>query len=251
MVVRREALVGVNLAMADPITNYIDHRAARNGARAAREHPERVGGEVVLPRHEAVDVFRCHGVVEALAPKREERGDPSDDADAHGGQVHPRDRAREANAQCRQVVPVAAELEAIAHTTGDHVAGTDKDEEDSEKLAFVHQVILALAAEERDLLIVESVEIRRERAFHDEVPDDVGHHERDQRGKPLLPLLARFPHRRRPHALLRACLAVVAAGAAGAARLADLRHNDRPEQHGADGQRQDNVPEQRLHRHSG
>mmetsp|Transcript_8316 Transcript_8316/g.22877 ORF Transcript_8316/g.22877 Transcript_8316/m.22877 type:complete len:248 (+) Transcript_8316:388-1131(+) len=186
-----QALVRVDVAVADPPADDVHHGAAGNRPGAAGEHPEGVGGEVVLPGNEAVDVLGGHGVVEALAPEGQEDRKPGDDAHAEGREVHPRGAADEAKEEGRQVRPVGAQGEAVAHAARDHVAEADEDEEDGEEAVFVHRVAVGPAEEGYDL-VVEGVEVRWQGALHNEVPDDVRAHEGHEHRQPRLPVQDRL-----------------------------------------------------------
>mmetsp|Transcript_9300 Transcript_9300/g.26739 ORF Transcript_9300/g.26739 Transcript_9300/m.26739 type:complete len:476 (-) Transcript_9300:462-1889(-) len=246
-VMSSQALVSVRLAMADPCADDLDHCAARDGTRAAREHPEGVGCEIVVPRHEAVDVLRRHSVIEALTPEGKEDGEPCHHPDAQSREVHPSHAASEPAGESDHVRLVRIQGEAIPHPPRDHVAEADEDEKDSHKAVFVHQVLVIFPPKQWHDLVVEGVKVGRQRTLHHKVADNVHAHEGEQRGQPSPPLQDRLVDCR---GSIGGCLAVFAllSWAQDGSHFANSRNDPLCEDKGADGHARYDVPEQRFDR---
>mmetsp|Transcript_82122 Transcript_82122/g.213977 ORF Transcript_82122/g.213977 Transcript_82122/m.213977 type:complete len:266 (+) Transcript_82122:93-890(+) len=250
--VMRQTLVWPGLAVADPTTDDVDHRAPGDGPGAAGEHPEGVCGEIMLPGHAPVDVLRRHCIVEALTPEGQECRNPAHRGDSQRCEVHAQHAAEQTRQQSREVGGVALQVEAIPHTAADHVAKAYEDEKDHEVFARGHHVVVHAAIQGR-LLVVEGVEIRRQRPLHDEVADDVGKHERHHPRQPTLPIPNRVPHLHLSAARPRrrgavGLISVVAVAAAVCSQLPELRGDLACEDAQAHRHASDDVPEQGLYR---
>mmetsp|Transcript_11880 Transcript_11880/g.31387 ORF Transcript_11880/g.31387 Transcript_11880/m.31387 type:complete len:372 (+) Transcript_11880:74-1189(+) len=163
------------MAAADSRPNDVDERSAGDRTGVAEEAPEGVGRQVVLRRHEAVDVLRREPVHQAVAPEGQEDRRERDRRDAEELAAEADEAADARGDQQPQIRGVGLQgRERRGYPPADRVAGDDEQGDQREEHVGVHERAVALGAQQRHLIGVVDVEVHRGHVLHHEVDDDLG-----------------------------------------------------------------------------